>query len=106
MLFCCFGFSIWNAYFWSGLSFYVLLSFCFVLFFVVQNFDLTIYKFSSVLVLQFKLVFRLWRKVITYLILTTNQTTRGVSYRLYILLRYQSNYIKDKLPHLFLLYLR
>ena len=51
--FCCFYFFFLFGMhiFWFVLSFHALPSFCLVLFFVVQNFDLTIYKFSSVLVL-------------------------------------------------------
>ena len=52
MLFLLFLFFLFGVHiFWFGLSFYALLSFLSCIIFVVQNSDLTIYKFSSVLVL-------------------------------------------------------
>lgn len=53
---------------------------------MAKNFDLTIYKFSSVRVLYFKLGFRLVGTVVIFLILTSNGNEEMVSCRRYILL--------------------
>lgn len=53
---------------------------------MAKNFDLMIYKFSSVHVLYFKLGFRLVDTAVIFLILTLSGNREWVSCRWYILL--------------------